>query len=290
MQAIQKTALTLSISMIFATYMVADPASLMTAGKEETKVEITSPASQSSAQDIAKKLANPVAAMISLPMQMNYTRGYGANDDGDQYLTNIQPVVPIAINDDWNLISRTILPIIRRDDIPSGRGVQGGIGDVVQSLFFSPSTVGESGWIWGVGPVFLFPTGTNDLSAEKWGAGPTAVALKQEGPWTYGGLVNHIWSFGGSDDVVEDISQTFLQPFLSYSTSKGLTFTALTESIYDWENEQWTVPIILVANQLGKIGGQMVSYGGGIIYTAEAPDGRQEGFGFRLVFTLLWPR
>jgi len=290
MQTIQKTALALGISMMFATFVVADSASLKMVDKEEIKVETTSPASKSSAQDLAKKLANPVAAMISLPMQMNYTRGYGANDDEDQYLINIQPVIPFAISDDWNLISRTILPIVKRDDIPLGRGVQGGIGDVVQSLFFSPSTVGESGWIWGVGPVFLFPTGTNDLSAEKWGAGPTAVALKQEGPWTYGGLVNHIWSFAGNDDVVKDISQTFIQPFVSYSTDKGLTFSMLTESTYDWENEQWTVPIILVANQLDKFGGQMVSYGGGIIYTAEAPDGGQEGFGFRLVFTLLWPR
>ncbi len=290
MKIIQKATLTLGISMLFATYTLAAPASLRAVTAAETKVETTAPASKSSAQDIAKKLANPVAAMISLPMQMNYTRGYGANDDGDQYLMNIQPVIPFAINDDWNLISRTILPVVRRDDIPSGRGVQGGIGDVVQSFFFSPSTVGESGWIWGAGPVFLLPTGTNDLSAEKWGAGPTAVALKQEGPWTYGGLVNHIWSFAGSDDVVDDISQTFLQPFLSYSTPKGLTFSLLTESTYDWESEQWTVPIVLVANQLDKFGDQMVSYGGGLIYTAEAPDGRQEGFGFRLVFTLLWPR
>ena len=289
MKIIQKAAFTLSISMIFSTSIVAAPASLMAVTAEETKVETTPPANKSSAQDIAKKLANPVAAMISLPMQMNYTRGYGANDDGDQYLTNIQPVIPFAIGDDWNIISRTILPVVRRDEMPTGRGVQGGIGDVVQSFFLSPSTVGESGWIWGAGPVFLFPTGTNDLSAEKWGVGPTAVALKQEGPWTYGGLANHIWSVGGSDDVVEDISQTFLQPFLSYSTHKGLTFSLLTESTYDWENEQWTVPIVLVANQLGKIGGQMVSYGGGIIYTAEAPDRAQEGFGFRLVFTLLWP-
>jgi len=283
-------ALSLSANIMIGTYAVAAPASLIHAAEEETKVETTPPASTHSAQDIAKKLANPVAAMYSLPMQFNYTRGYGANDDGDQSLLNIQPVLPFTLNDDWNLISRTILPVIRRDDIPEGHGVQGGIGDVVQSLFFSPSTVGENGWIWGAGPVFLLPTGSNDLSAKKWGAGPTGVALRQEGPWTYGGLANHIWSIGGSDKVVDNISQTFIQPFLSYSTKEGLTYTVLTESIYDWENEHWTVPIILVANQLGKIGGQIVSYGGGITYTAEAPDGAQEDFGFRVVFTMLWPR
>ena len=243
-----------------------------------------------SAQDIAKKLANPVAAMISLPMQMNYSQGYGPNDNGDQYLMNIQPVIPFSLNDDWNLISRTILPVVRRDDIPNGRGVQGGIGDVVQSLFLSPSEVEAGDWIWGVGPVFMLPTGTNDLSIEKWGAGPTAVMLKQDGPWTYGGLANHIWSVGGSDDVVDDISQTFLQPFLSYSTKDGLTYAAVTESTYDWKNEQWTVPLILVANQLDKFGNQMVSYGGGITYYADAPNGGPEGFSLRLVLTLLWPK
>ncbi|BCL63053.1 hypothetical protein DGMP_37460 [Desulfomarina profundi] len=252
--------------------------------------QIKALADGNSAQDIAKKLANPVAAMYSLPIQMNYTRGYGADDEGDQYLTNIQPVLPFSLNDDWNLISRTILPAIRRNDIPSGNGVQWGIGDVVQSAFFSPSKVEAGDWIWGVGPVLLLPTGTNNLSAEKWGLGPTGVALKQSGPWTVGALANHIWDVGGSDKVVDDISATFLQPFLSYSTKGGLTYTALTESTYDWENHQWTVPIILVANQLTKIGDQMLTFGAGVSYTAEASEAAQEGFGFRLVFTMLWPR
>ena len=242
------------------------------------------------AQDIAKKLANPISALISLPMQLNYAQGYGANDDGEQYLLNVQPVIPISLNDEWNVISRTILPIVRRDDIPTGSDVQNGIGDIVQSLFFSPKEPTQSGWIWGVGPVFMFPSGTNDLSIEKWSAGPTAVALKQDGPWTYGGLANHIWSVGGSDDVIEDISQSFIQPFVSYSTPKGLTYTVMTESTYDWEGEQWSVPIHLVATQLGKIGNQMISYGGGIHYWAESPEGGPEGFGVRLVFTLLWPK
>lgn len=286
MKTIQKIALLLSANMLFCTYILADYASTI----GQIKVETTVSESKASAQDIAKKLANPVSAMYSLPIQFNYTRGYGVNDNGNQYLMNIQPVLPFTLNDDWNIISRTILPVIRRDDIPSGRGIQGGIGDVVQSFFFSPSVVGESGWIWGAGPVFLLPTGTNDLSAKKWGVGPTAVALKQEGPWTYGGLANHIWSVGGNDTVVDNISQTFLQPFVSYSTKGGLTYSLLTESTYDWENEQWNVPLIFAATQLGKIGNQIVSYGGGITYTAEASDGAQEGFGFRVVFTLLWPR
>jgi len=243
-----------------------------------------------SAEELAKELANPIAALISLPIQLNYDSGFGRDDNGDQWLTNIQPVIPFSLNDDWNIISRTIVPIIRRDDIPLGRGVQGGIGDVVQSIWFSPKEPSDAGWIWGVGPVFLLPVGTNDLSIEKWGTGPTGVALKQDGPWTYGGLANHIWSVGGSDDVVENINQTFLQPFATYTTPNAISVTAMTETIYDWENEQWSVPLFLMVTKVDKIGNQMVSYGGGVRYWAESPDGGPEGFGFRMVFTFMFPK
>jgi hypothetical protein len=110
------------------------------------------------------------------------------------------------------------VPVVWQDDVVSGAGNQFGLGDVVQSLFFSPKAPTESGWIVGAGPVFLLPTGTDDLlTTDKWGAGPTAVAFKQQGPWTYGALTNHIWSFAG-DDRRADVNATFLQPFLSYTT------------------------------------------------------------------------
>ena len=239
---------------------------------------------------LAKKLANPVAALISLPLQLNYDSNIGAADKGDRLILNIQPVIPFALGDDWNLISRTILPVISQDDILPDSGSQSGIGDIVQSLFFSPSLATESGWIWGVGPVFLFPSGSDDLlTADKWGTGPTGVALKQTGAWTYGGLANHVWSFAG-EDKRDSVNSSFLQPFLTYTTKKAVSLTLLTESTYNWDSEEWSVPLIFVANKVAKIGGQMLSFGGGVRYWADSPENGPEGWGGRLVFTLMFPK
>ncbi len=136
--------------------------------------------------DLAMQLSNPVAALISVPLQLNYDQDIGPADDGDRWLLNVQPVIPFSLNDDWNLISRTILPVVRQSDIFPGAGTQTGVGDVVQSIFFSPTAPTASGWIWGAGPVLLLPTGSNDLlTTDKWGAGPTAVVLKQSNARNY---------------------------------------------------------------------------------------------------------
>jgi hypothetical protein len=198
--------------------------------------------------------------------------------------------VPITLNEDWNVISRTILPIVSQSDIFPGSGSQSGIGDVVQSVFFSPKEPTAGGWIWGAGPVLLVPTGSDDLlTTDKWAAGPTAVLLRQQGPWTYGALANHLWSFAGSDDRT-DVDATFLQPFASYTTPTAWSFTLNTESTYDWEAEQWSVPANLIVTKVTKVGGQLISVGGGLRYWADSPDSGPEGLGYRLVFTLLFPR
>ncbi|SFV57398.1 Possible neuromedin U precursor [hydrothermal vent metagenome] len=248
----------------------------------------------STEEEMAKKLANPIAALISLPMQFNYDRGFAgtSGNDSNKWTLNIQPVVPISISDDWNLISRTIVPIVRTDNMPLGSGINGGIGDIVQSAFFSPKSPTESGWIWGAGPVFLLPSGS-DISAEKWGVGPTAVALKQDGPLTYGILANHIWSTGGSNKVVGRISNTFVQPFFTYTTPGAMSATLMTETTYNWEasdGNAWTVPLFLVVTQVGKIGEQLISYGAGVKYYAKSPDGGPQGWGARFVFTMMFPK
>jgi hypothetical protein len=239
--------------------------------------------------ELAQKLQNPVAALISMPFQFNYDQNIGP-EDGERWTLNIQPVIPIELNEDWNLISRTILPLISQSNIAGDSGSQTGIGDIVQSLFLSPDKVTESGLVWGLGPVFLLPSGSNDLlSADKWGTGPTAVVLRQQGPWTYGGLANHIWSIAGNDERAE-VSATFLQPFVSYTTPSAWTFGLQMEGTYDWRNEQWTIPVLGFVSKVINISGQMVSIAAGVRYYADSPDSGPEGFGFRLNITLLFPK
>jgi hypothetical protein len=282
------------------------------------------------AADLAKQLANPISSLISVPFQANEDFDMGPTNKGYQFKLNIQPVIPVSIGKDWNIIVRTILPVISQHDvyyrdIPSFPGLsddalsrvppglrdkaniigrklyddaikkrpqnrsQDGLGDTTQSLFFSPKEPGWLGIVWGVGPVILFPTATQDLlGGEKWGLGPTFVLLKQTGGWTVGALANHIWSVAGNDDR-NNISATFVQPFISYTTKTHTTFTLNTESTYDWETSEWTVPINLSVAQVLKIGGQPVQIQVGGRYYAEGPSGAPE-WGLRLAFTLLFPQ
>ncbi|MFV0456558.1 MAG: transporter [Pseudomonas sp.] len=240
-------------------------------------------------EELAKKLTNPVASLISVPFQYNYDENIGPNDDGERHTLNIQPVLPFSLNDDWNLISRTILPVIDQTNIAPGSGNQTGTGDIVQSLFFSPKEPTAGGWILGAGPVFLLPTGSEDeLTADRWGVGPTAVALRQNGPWTYGALFNHIFDVTGDNDRA-DVNSTFLQPFLAYTTPEAITFALNTEATYDWEGNEGSVPIHFQVNKVTDIGRQTVSLGGGLRYWAQSTDNGPEGWGFRLQMVLLYP-
>src|SRR5438874_10174004 len=263
-----------------------------------------SSAEASEADKLAKELANPIASLISVPFQANEDWGYGPTGNGYKFTLNIQPVIPISISKDWNLILRTIFPVVSQHDLfyfanlpknsplqPQNRS-QDGLSDTTQSFFFSPKKPGPFGLIWGLGPAFLYPTGTQDfLGTGTFSIGPTLVVLKQTGPWTMGALMNQLWSV-----VIEEhrssLSQMFLQPFLSYTTKTHTTFTLNTESTANWNNPpgdaKWTVPLNFQVSQILKIGKQPISLQIVGKYYADSPRYGPD-WGVRFIVTLLYP-
>jgi hypothetical protein len=241
-----------------------------------------------SSADLAKKLSNPVSDLTIVPLQNDFDFGGGPKDDGFRYTLKLQPVIPISLSERWNLISRTIIPFIEQRNM-IGRTEQSGLGDTVQSLFLSPKAPSRGNWFWGAGPVFLLPTATDNLlGAEKFAIGPTAVLLRQTHGWTYGALVNHLWSATGNSDR-QDVSATYLQPVLDYTTKHHTTFGLGAESTYDWKQSQWTVPVLVHFGQLVKIGKLPIELKLSGKYYAEAPEDAPQ-WGLRFTITFLFPK
>lgn len=238
--------------------------------------------------DLAKKLSNPIADLISVPTKVDWDTDIGpANADRTTYV--VQPVIPIGLNDTWNIISRTIVPVhIDAESPTSGGGDTSGMGDILQSFFFSPKAPTSSGWIWGAGPVFSLPTGDDGLTSDKFSIGPTVVVLKQENGWTYGALANQLWSVSGDEDAPY-VNSTFLQPFLAFTTATSTTFALNTESTYDWNAAQWTVPVNATISQMFRFGKQPVQFQFGYRNYVDAPD-NGPNWGLRFQVTFLFPK
>jgi hypothetical protein len=242
--------------------------------------------------DLAKQLSNPVASLVSVPLQFNWDQPVGIDDD-TRMTVNFQPVVPFSLNDDWNMILRWIMPYVGQPRLFEGGLPNSGLSDIVASVFFSPSAPGA--FIWGVGPVMLLPS-TSDpvLGSGKWAAGPTVVILKQTGGWTYGLLANHLWSYAGDDFTggVErsEVNASFLQPFASYTTANTVTYGINLEASANWEAEdEWTMPMHLTVTKLTRFGTFPMSIGGGVGIFAAAPNGRPD-WRLRFIATVLLPR
>ena len=247
--------------------------------------------------DLAKKLSNPIASLISVPIQFNYDHGYGPDGDGDKVFANVQPVIPFTLSDNLSLVTRTIVPVVWQSDVASAgafdSGEQFGLGDTQQSFFFVPKSQDTSlGTLtWGAGPAIGWPTSTDRLlGSGTMGLGPTGVFLFQEGPWTYGMLGGHQWGIWKTRDMVSDLNNTFFQPFLSYSTPSAWTFGLNTEGAYNWTAEDWSLPINATISKLTSIGGQRVQFQAGLRYWADSPDNGPDGVGARFGITFLFPK
>jgi hypothetical protein len=204
--------------------------------------EAAAPASAGDATELAKKTQNPVADLISVPFQNDLSFGLGPRD-ATQWVMNVQPVIPIKLTDDWNLITRTIIPIIYQGSPAPGIDHAGGIGDVNPSLFLSPA--GSKTLIWGVGPTMTFPTASDkQLGAGKYSAGPAVVALTMQGPWVVGALANNQWSFAGWRDT--KVNALLVQPFVNYNFGKGWYVVSAPIVTANWvasSGDKWTVPV-----------------------------------------------
>ncbi len=238
-----------------------------------------------SAADLAKQTQNPVSSLISVPLQANWDFGLGSREAVGTTL-NFQPVMPFALTESTNLILRVILPITSQPTSDASR--LNGLGDIVMTPFFSPKKTGKI--IWGAGPVFLLPVATNKaLGSEKFGLGPSVVALVQPGKFTVGALYNHIWSVAGAKDRT-DVNTSYWQPFLNYNLGNGLALGVSSEITTNWKADQkTTAPLLFSVSKVTLLGRRPVNFAWAAGPTLTSPDGGTE-WRFRFQANFLYPR
>lgn len=238
--------------------------------------------------DLAKQSQNPIANLISLPLQNNMTVTNGP-EDGVQNILNIQPVLPVSVGP-VNIINRVIIPLVNQPPVVMGGAGAFGLGDINYQLYFSPSK--PSKFIWGVGPIAVFPTGTDSLTGTgKLSLGPTAVALAVTGPWVGGLLVNNVWSVAGDEDR-PDVNQMLMQPFVNYNLPKGWFLTTAPILTANWKqpnDNRWVVPVGAGAGRVFNIGKQPVNLLTQFFYNVIRPQDFG-AFTWRLQLSFLFPK
>jgi len=283
-----------AVCMLMAAFVVLAPLMLTAQAPASSASNSYSTVSQApdaagtnDAAELAQKLTNPLASLISVPNQNWFDFNLGPEKNGFRYTMESQPVYPMQISKDWNLLSRTTIPVIYQQNV-YGRTTQNGLSDSTESLFLSP--VHTKSFIWGAGPIFLVPTGTNGLlSTRKFAIGPTAVVVEHKGHTNIGLLANHVWSVAGSDRHPY-VSETYAQPFVAYTTTKAWTFAMTSYDTYNWTAGRWTAIVNPIrVSKLLKLGQQRLSVGGALRCNVTSPQDQPKGCGLEFTFTPVYP-
>jgi len=239
------------------------------------------------AQELADKLSNPVASMISVPFQNNTDWGIGTYN-GSKNTLNFQPVIQVKLSSNLNLITRYIIPIVDQRDVTGANKHEFGLSDLTVSAWVSPSHP-KNGLIWGAGPALLIPIATNDhLGTKKFGVGPTALVLKQGGGNTIGFLANQIWSVAGDKDR-QDVNQLFLQPYFSHSFPTGASLGGNIEMTQNWQANITLLFVNPVISGITKIGKQPIQLAIGPRIPMAGPGNAKPAFGIRSVIIFVFP-
>jgi hypothetical protein len=248
--------------------------------------------SEQNTEKIAKQSQNPIANLISVPMENDFYPHTGT-DKEDSYVLEMKPVVPIKLSSDWNLITRTIIPVIQTPELAPGINGTSGLGDIQESLFFSPTKAGPGGIIWGAGPVITAPTATEEIyGTGKLGMGPTLVVLKSQGHWLFGSLVQNLWSVESGPRDRPGVNQMLMQPFVNYNLRHGWYLTSSPIITSNWEksgNDRWTVPVGGGVGRIVHFGTIPVSTYAQVFRNVERPDGTTS-WSARFQMTFLFPR
>ena len=251
---------------------------------------------ESETAELARAVQNPVADLISVPFQYNTNFNFGPRER-TQNVLNIQPVIPVDLNEDWLMITRTIIPVVSQPSlVPGDDGRKNGLGDTVFSTFFSPKDQSRwlgGSWLWGVGPALLLPTSTDDrLGPGEWGAGPSVVLLTMPGNWVVGSLFSNVWSFTHDDDD-DKVNLFTWQPFVNYNLNGGWYLTTSPLITANWEADSdntWTVPVGGGVGRIMRFGRQPVNLSLAGFYNVEKPDDIGPEWSVRFTLQLLFPR
>ena len=239
-------------------------------------------------QQTAQSAINPLTTSYWIPIQYEFSEDVGPNN-GSRHTTNIQPILPFELSKEWSLITRTIIPIISQSDITKVGERESGLGDINATFFFSPTDAIGGTWTHGFGPTINFDTASDKvLGSNETGVGLSYVGLTVQGPWTLGFLASHTYSI--EEGVGDTYSTTFTQPFIDYTTEWGTTFELTSESAYEWQSDQWSVPVTLTASQYFELGKIPILVGGGLKYWAKSGYSDPEGTTFNFNLYILLPK